>query len=333
MKNKILYLLLLEIGSLNLKAQRYVTTPLSEHKSFFAGLVEKRKGNCDIANYFFNEEKSDKSTMNHDHWKDKAESQMVVCSNLRTLSVPARPIARVKIKKPRIISKESKSSILAGKSASKVENKTLFEKKTIPEQKTKSHPVANAKPHYRVKLEESSIPDKTFISLADLGPVYSVEENGRFAYFIASSNKEEKAYDLALKVSDRTNNKPSIEQCIQGNVVKSFTIDQFSLLPEVKSHIIETEKKKEPVKTEEIRAKASDNSESVIQPYVVIESLSESNKADMLKAKLDKLEYITVSEKHGIYTRVGVIPKENQSLDALLEELRKNVNAKAWIRR
>ena len=53
----------------------------------------------------------------------------------------------------------------------------------------------------------------------------------------------------------------------------------------------------------------------------------------MLVIGLDKMEFIIVTEKNGKYARVGVIPNENQSLDALLEEPRKNVNAKALFRR
>jgi hypothetical protein len=327
MRNKIWLLLILGIGSLHLKAQVYVSTPLKDHQSYFAGLVEKRKGNCDLANQFFNEEKSDKSKMNHDHWKEKPESQMVVCSEVSTLSVPAGTIARVKIRKPRTISHGNKNIVVADKST------TIVEKKPLTEKKKESYPVANTISHYKIKLEESSVPDKTFISLADLGPVYNEEENGRFVYYIASSNKEEKVYDLALKISDRTNIKPSIEQCNQGKVVKSFTMDQFSVLQAVKSHIVEIEKKKELVKPEENQSKATDKSETVTQPYVVVESLSDANKAGVLKAKLDKMEYITMTEKNGKYTRVGVIPKENQSLEALLKEIKKNVNSKAWIRR
>ena len=86
MINKIWFLLVLGIGSLHLKAQTYVSTPLKDHQSYFAGLVEKRKGYCVLANQFFNEEKLDKTTMNHDHWKDKAESQMIVCSDVNILS-------------------------------------------------------------------------------------------------------------------------------------------------------------------------------------------------------------------------------------------------------
>lgn len=333
MNSKIFYFFILVFASFHLKAQRIVSTPLKEHQSYFVGLVEKRKGNCELANHFFNEEKSDKSSMNNDHWKDKAESQMVVCSGVNTITVPSVTIARVKIRKPRIIYPEKKNIVVADKSTSIAEKKTIVEKKTIPEEKSKLYPVANSKPHYRIKLEESSIPDKTFISLADLGPVYSEEKNGRFAYYIASSNNEEKVYDLALKVSDRSNREPEIEECNQGKVVKSFTIDQFSLLPVVKSHIVEAKKKKEKLKNEEIQTKTPDKNERVVQSYVVVESLSDASKVDLFKARLEKLEYVVVMEKNGKYTRVGVIPKENQSLDALLEEVRKSVNSKAWIRR
>jgi len=327
MKIKIWIVLMLGIGSLHLKAQRYVSTPLKEHQSYFAGLVEKRKGNCDLANHFFNKEKSDKTTMNHDHWKDKAENQMVVCSDTRNVSVTSGSAERVKLRKPRIFSQGNKNIVVAAKSD------PIVEKKPKAEKKKDSYPVANTKPHYRIKIEESSQPNKSFISMADLGPVYTEEVNGKFAYYIASSNKEEKIFDLASKITDRINREPAIEQCDQGKVVKSYTVNQFAELPAIKKLISDIEKKKEPVKTEEMQSNSPDNNVRVSQPYVVVESLSESNKAEILKARLDKMEYITVTEKNGKYTRVGVIPKENQSLDALLEELRKNVNAKAWIRR
>lgn len=175
MRNKIWLLLILGICSLHLKAQKYVSTPLKEHQTYFAGLVEKRKGNCDQANQFFNSEKSDTFSLNHGFWKDKAESQMVVCSNVSSVSVTSGNAARVKIRKPRIISPGKKNIAVTGKITSIAENKPMAEKKK------ESYPVANTKPHYRVKLEESSVPDKTFISLTDLGPVYIEEKNGRIA--------------------------------------------------------------------------------------------------------------------------------------------------------
>ncbi|MBK8701793.1 MAG: hypothetical protein IPN29_20410 [Saprospiraceae bacterium] len=325
MRNNILLTVILGIVIPNLKAQVYVSTPLKEHQAYFEGLVEKRKGNCDLANQFFNQEKSDTCSLNHDLWRGKAEGQMVQC--VSPVSAPAftANITRAKIRKSRNLNLTTKNSETAKISTTEVEDKP------VPETKVVSHAVTNTKPHFRVKLGESAIPDKSFISLADLGPVYSEEVNGIYSYFIAAPNKEEKAYELATKIKQRTITEPIIEQCSKGAVVKSFTVKEFSELPSVKLYIKANSNKNEVAKEEKSENNFAPGSKGV-QSYIVVESLSDLNRVKVLQSKLEKMGYDVKTERYGVYTRVGVVPKQGQDLDALLGEIRQNLNSKAWIR-
>ncbi len=325
MRNNILIVIILGIVSPDVKAQTYVSTPLREHQAYFDGLVEKRKGNCDLANEFFKQEKSDTSSLYHDIWRDKAEGQLVQCADSGKVLVSTDNFTRVKIKKPRALKSTNINNTTAKKSTVLLENKAIAEKK-VP-----SNAVTNTKSHFRVKLGEYTIPDKSFISLADLGPVYSEEVNGIYSYFIAALNKEEKAYELATKIKQRTITEPILEQCSKGAVVKSFTVKEFSELTSVKLYVKANSNKNEVAKEEKRENSFTPGSKGV-QSYIVVESLSDLNRVKVLQSKLEKMGYVVKTERYGVYTRVGVVPKQGQDLDALLGEIRQNLNSKAWIR-
>ena len=139
------------------------------------------------------------------------------------------------------------------------------------------------------------------------------------------------SYELAMKIKQRTITEPIIEQCSKGAVVKSFTVKEFSELPSVKIYVKANSNKNEVAKEEKSDNNFTPGSKGD-QSYIVVESLSDLNRVKVLQSKLEKLGYGVKTERYGVYTRVGVVPKQGQDLDALLGEIRQNLNSKAWIR-
>lgn len=289
-----------------LNAQDVARYYLEKHQSYIKGIVEVKKGNCSKASHLFSDHQKRLDEYERDHYSKKSDPWIIQCKQVNSPQIfiatthpgqPAQP-DRFRIKKERV-----KITLPSGKK----EAATQVDRNISPEPSKAENTSSHDPDSYGVRFANRKEEDHSYLSLAELGTVISVENSGRYDYFVAHLKTE----TIAQKAAENL-----LKQGYKG--VSVYTMKNGKPLSEIRKFEAE-------VKTGTISSDPC---------AVIIHSLKNHSKIESIKKQLQSGGHEVYLEPKGEFYRIGVKSScEPEQLNILLEKMKRDYNSKAWIKK
>lgn len=280
---------------------------INTHRDFISGIVELKKGNCEKAGKLFEEHERILLDSKKSYYQERSRQLISTCisnnsnpsSTTMTKSYTNQTPSRIKIRKQRVVLKTTQMPTSDKPIAVSVKDKSAEIKPKAAE--------VNKKSTFGLKFATRSEGNHQFISLTNLGPIISVENSGRYDYYITNIKKESEADRMADNL---------INQGFKDLAV--YKMDAAEPITEIKKVANRVEPVQNPVTT----------------CAVIVHSLQDAAKIQQAKDEIISAGYTVFIEQIGNFFRIGVSSTcDEAEINILLEKLRKQFNPKAWLRK